>query len=690
MLCVTYTELTSAGTDGCPIMKPATLKLNIYRGNIDRAHRGGGEGNNSLIVYSTVPDKYKKRFEETYGNPEEIIKKAMTRERMKLDTKAREWYEKYTYDLNGTNTRLSGKLIDEYTLNASVLNDLVKTLNDRSAIRKSLNGNMKNVWNTISETCEKLRQKTAAASPDGKGHTLPKNLSCLKKKINDYRRDGYAALINGRTGNSSALKITQQAGEQIIALKRSRVPVYNDRQLMDKYNAIAEENGWKPIKSLSGLKHWLNSADIMQHWYDAVYGEQAYRQKFGRKHRTILPTKRDALWYGDGTKLNLYYRDDEGKVRTTCVYEVIDASSEMLLGYHISDSEDYEAQYHAYRMAIQTSKHKPYEIVHDNQGGHKKLENQGGFFDKICHIHRSTAPYNGESKTIESIFGRFQQQVLHKDWRFTGQNVTTKKDDSRPNLEFVEANKDSLYTLDELKDAYAAARKEWNEMYYPGTEERRTDKYNGTVNEDTEEVNIYTMIDMFWIFTDKPVTFTDQGIKIQVKKRTYQYEVFSAPGVPDHEWRRLHTLEKFRVAYDPYDMTSVRLYSTDKAGELRFARVAEPYIVIHRAIQEQTTDDVRLIRQERTANIQDRIEQQVSAKAIEYAHGTAPEQNGLNTPKLKGVTKEVRRQIEERTAKYSESPEEYQLGRVTKKLSMDDWKDQEATVVDFKKTAGKL
>lgn len=690
MICVEYKELTApCCVDGSPIMKPCTLDLNIFRGNIDRAHRGGGEGNKALIIYSTVPAKYRERFELTFGKPEEIIKKSMVKDTIKLDVKAREYYEEYTYDMKGTMTHLSNKLIDEYTINASVMNVLVKTINDRTSLRKALSGSMTNVWNTIATSCESLRQKTAEMAPDGKGHTLPKNLARLKDKINEYKRDGYAALISGKIGNQNTLKINETAGNLLIALKRSRTPVYTDTQLLEKFNEMSADMGIKPIKSLSGMKAWLNSEGIMPMWYDAVYGEQAARQKFGRKQRTALPSRRDTLWYGDGTKLNLYYLDENGDVRTTSVYEVIDASSEVLLGYHISDHEDYEAQYHAYRMAIQLSKHKPYEIVHDNQGGHKKLENKGGFFDKICHIHRSTAPYNGESKTIESIFGRFQSQILHKDWRFTGQNITASKTSSRPNLEFIEANKDSLYTLDELKDAYAAARKEWNEGMMPGTNQKRIDIYNNSVNEDTEEVNIYTMIDMFWIFTDKPITFTDQGIKLTVKKQAHQYEVFSAPGVPDHEWRRLHTLQRFYVAYDPYDMTSVRLYSEDKAGQKRFERVAAPYMTIHRALQEQSVEEKQLIRRELEANQQDRIEYQVSAKAIEYAHGMAPEQNGLNSPKPKGMTKEMQEQIEKRTAKYSDSPEEYQLGRYTKKTSMDDWKD-ETTVVDFKKTMDKI
>ena len=423
------------------------------------------------------------------------------------------------------------------------------------------------------------------------------------------------------------------------------------------------------------MKKWLNSPAVEPLWYDAVYGEQAARQRYGRKHKTALPTRRDTLWYGDGTKLNLYYRDEQGKVRTTQVYEVIDAMSEVLLGYCISDTEDYEAQYHAYRMAIQKSGHKPYEIVYDNQGGHKKLDSDG-FIGKICRVHRPTQPYNGESKTIESVFGRFQSQILHKDWRFTGQNVTAKKASSRPNVEFIEANKDSLYTLEELKDAYAAARKEWNEGVHPATGERRIDMYEKSVNEETQEVTLHDMVDMFWVFTKRMATFTDQGLQVTIKGEKRQYEVCSSPGVPDHEWRRKHTYERFIVAYDPYDFASIRLYTKGTDGSLRFERTAEPYILIHRALQDQQgTDDAKFIRQEQEANLQDRIERTVAGRTIAAEHGTDAEQQGLHSPKLKGTTAAVQRQIDHRMERYSQPPEQYQLGRHTKSLSLDDWLD---------------
>lgn len=665
ILCVTFAELTG-GRD--PVMKANTLKCNVQRSNIACARRGGGEGTQALYVWSSIPEKYRRRFVATYGDPEEKMREAMTKASIKIDAKAREYYEAYTYmDKDGQEHHLTEKMIEEYTINASVLGELEKMAARRQAIRSSLNAPMSGAWDLILDSSERMRESY--------GHTLPGTLARLKTRLKAWKSDGYQSVVSGKLGNSSALKITGDFLKLIVALKRSKVPVYTDAQLYEKANEIAEERGWKPIRSLSGMKKWLNSPQVEPLWYDAVYGEQAARQRYGRKHKTALPTRRDTLWYGDGTKLNLYYRDEQGKVRTTQVYEVIDAMSEVLLGYCISDTEDYEAQYHAYRMAIQKSGHKPYEIVYDNQGGHKKLDSDG-FIGKICRVHRPTQPYNGESKTIESVFGRFQAQVLHKDWRFTGQNVTAKKASSRPNVEFIEANKDSLYTLEELKDAYAAARKEWNEGVHPATGERRIDMYEKSVNEETQEVTLHDMVDMFWVFTKRMATFTDQGLQVTIKGEKRQYEVCSSPGVPDHEWRRKHTYERFIVAYDPYDFASIRLYTKGTDGSLRFERTAEPYILIHRALQDQQgTDDAKFIRQEQEANLQDRIERTVAGRTIAAEHGTDAEQQGLHSPKLKGTTAAVQRQIDHRMERYSQPPEQYQLGRHTKSLSLDDWLD---------------
>ena len=684
VLCVTFAELTGGAE---PVMKADTLRQNVHRSNIVCARRGGGEGSQALYVWSSIPEKYRRRWETQHGDPEAAMREAMKKDRVKMDQDAREWFAHYTYrDANGEEKHLTGRMIDEYTVNASVLGELARMMSRRQAIRSSLGAGMGNVWEVIAESSEAMRATY--------GHTLPKSVGRLKERLKAWQEDGCASVVSGKLGNASALKVTEEFLRVIVALKRCRVPVYTDAQLFARANEIAEERGWKPLRSLSGLKKWLNSPAVEPLWYDAVYGEQAARQRFGRKHKTALPTRRDSLWYGDGTKLNLYYRDDQGKVRTTQVYEVIDAMSEVLLGYCIRDTEDYEARYHAYRMAIQTSGHKPWEIVYDNQGGHKKLDNDG-FIGKICRVHRPTQPYNGESKTIESVFGRFQSQVLHKDWRFTGQNVTAKKASSRPNVEFIEANKDSLYTLEELKTVYAAARKEWNEGRHPATGERRIDMYRSSENEETPEVTVLDMVEMFWVFVKRPVTFTDAGLQVTVKGQKRQYEVFSTPGVPDHEWRRKHTYEQFVVAYDPYDYASIRLYTKGSDGSLRFERTAEPYVVIHRALQDQQgTDDAKFIRQEQDANLRDRVERTVAGRRIAAEQGMDAEQQGLRSPWLKGAPADVQRQIEWRVERYSQSPDAYQLGRYTKTVSLEDWlaekEESEREMPSERKIASKL
>ena len=215
---------------------------------------------------------------------------------------------------------------------------------------------------------------------------------------------------------------------------------------------------------------------------------------------------------------------------------------------------------------------------------------------------------------------------------------------------------------------------QWNEMKHPVTGIPRIEMYDTSVNEDTEAVTARDMVDIFWVMTSRPSAFTSAGIEFTVGGRPRTYEVYSSPGVPDHEWRRRNTYRQFYVKYDPYDFSSVRLYWKDKGGALRFERVAEPYMVVHRAIQDQTearggvhtpgTGGQRL---------NDRIERQVAAKSIEYEHGVAPEQHGLRSPNLKGVTAEVQRQIDRRTKKYSQPPEEVVLGRSTKVISNITW-----------------
>ena len=80
----------------------------------------------------------------------------------------------------------------------------------------------------------------------------------------------------------------------------------------------------------------------------------------------------------------------------------------------------------------------------------------------------------------------------------------------------------------------------------------------------------------------------------------------------------------------------------------------------------------------------------MEARKLEFDEGVAPEQHGLRTPDLKGMSKEMQRQIDRRVRKYRGQPEELGIGKVTKKISNMDW-SQECKIVEFDdvKTLGK-
>ncbi|WP_418399094.1 integrase catalytic domain-containing protein [Alistipes putredinis] len=624
IIAVTMHELTRSD-DGEAVMSRSAYDHLVTRGRVNVLRPGKGLGSYALIEYHSLPERFRLRFEAKYGNPEKIMKQ----EDMPLaaDSEAQKYYHEYLLP-NGEH--LPEDKQTEYTLNARVLNALREMRGTQKAMRRACNNNTPVIWSNIFATAEELRKAY--------GHTLPKSEARLRDKLRQYTKEGYACLVSGKFCNANTLKITKAAGRQIVALRRCRVPVYTTKQLFEEFNRIAERRGWKRLASQSSLVQYLERPEIKPLWYDAVYGELAAKQLYARRNKTEMPTMRDSLWYGDGTKLNLFYKAVEnGKtvVRSASVYEVIDAYSETLLGYAVSDTENFDAQFRAFRMAIETAGHKPYEIVTDNQGGQRSKIAQK-FFANICRINRPTAPYNAPSKSIESVFGRFQKQVLHEDWRFTGGNITS-KEAWKINREFLEANKEKLFTYEEMLEAYSVARSKWNAMKHYQTGIAHEEMYRTSVNPATERVTELDMIDLFWLTTERPSIFTADGITIQYQNRKYTYEVLTSDGTPDYAWRSENTGREFFVRFDPKSMDRALLYEQTPMG-LRYETVAYPYLTVRRNIQEQQEGDMELIRYNDEANKRERVRRQIEAHALELEHGVAPEQHGLRTPAIKGIS----------------------------------------------------
>ena len=511
--------------------------------------------------------------------------------RLKSDDKAVEFYKTYI-------PKISIERQKEYVLNAKVLNAMmVQETGLRNKHSEHGYTHKRLVRDTVISLCEELRRSF--------NHTLPKSESRLMEKFEDYKKRSYVALVSGTTGNQSARKIGPREGRILLRLKRSKFPVYTDMQIFDEFNRIVternaratrEEDKLKPVESPQTVINYLYKTGIKLWWYGVVHGEIAFKNEFMPQFDTKLPQMPNTLWYGDGTKLNLYYRDYDRKnkctvARTIDVYEVMDACSEVFLGYSFG-AENFLTQYEAYRMALETWKVKPYEIVTDNQGGHKRPEAQA-FFKKICHLHKTTMPHNGQSKTIESAFGRFQQQVMHKLYNYTGQNVTATKESSHVNIDLIMKNISQLPTLEEMKEQYLECRREWNGMPHPTSETgmTRMEMYTTLNSPKAEQLDEYGVQELFKLLSKDSVKYGKQGFVFSRNNKEYRYMVYDESDQVDMGFHMQNVGVSFRYKYDPMDMTSVELWEVCAGGRLKYAATATPKVVFHRATAERSTEE---------------------------------------------------------------------------------------------------
>lgn len=615
------------GVVGNVVTKPMYDYM-VQKGQM-RVLRRGCKETPSVVDLETLPHRYKAKVLNMLGDPVHAFSVNKLTAAVEHDEKTRDLFNKH---LTPNDQHLPSHRINEYVANAELLTAIGKFIADKKGFRKLIGGTKGNVWQSVVETLAKVDRLKFP-------HSLPENPLRLREKYNAYKKDGYLSLIHAGYGNKNTEKINEAAKLWLLACWANMVDrVTSINHLFHLYNKEAESKGWKKLTSVQTIKNYLYSEGVKDLWWGYRYGELAAKEKFSLQHSTRMPSMRDSLWYSDGTKLNYFYQED-GQVKTCQVYEVMDAFSEVLLGYHISKSEDFEAQYRAYKMAAEFSGHRPYQLGFDNQGGHKKLEN-AQFLTKLAHLSIRTMPYNGKSKTIESAFGRFQEQYLKRDWFFTGQNIQAKKQESKANMEFIMANKANLPTLDQVKATYKQRREEWNNAEHHASGESKLKMYKESSNPKAPELNLLDMVDLFWMLRQDPVTVSAFGITFTEKKVKHTYLVMDQ-GKPDQLWLRKHVDAKVWVKFDPEDYSMIYLYEKDASG-LRFLAVAEEKVTVARGKQEQEDFETAYIVQVNNENKRIRTERWSEMDEILATHGMRPEDYGLKTPPVKGVTKSVK------------------------------------------------
>lgn len=217
-LCISARELVDKG-----IMTKANYAQKAWKGQIDVVRQGKGLGNYALVAIDSLPGKYKGKVRELYPDGAQTHLRLWVMENYETDQAAVAFF--HDSEKTGVDLTKHPEKIREYVTNASVLNCCIK-LYDRASTARKLMGEKYN-WDWMADTIEALRTEL--------GHTLPTSTLRFRKKVNEYKREGYGCLISGKFGNQSARKVDYKTEQLILGLAVLPNKPYNTN-IAEMYN----------------------------------------------------------------------------------------------------------------------------------------------------------------------------------------------------------------------------------------------------------------------------------------------------------------------------------------------------------------------------------------------------------------------------------------------------------------------
>ena len=210
-----------------PIMSEPNYKQLKMRGQINVVRAGKGLGNYALVEVATLPVRFKERIKEKYGDMEQNVLKDWFGQHYRLDAKAREFYTRFRFGDGGT---LPPEKINEYTVNASVLQAVVAVVSDTNIMRRAMHGPAVN-WGEIVGVISFYQAET--------GHTLPKSAHRFRDTVKQFQAEGYEVLISKKFRNQNTRKVSYNIERLILSLDSQPERPYNTT-VAEMYNMFVK------------------------------------------------------------------------------------------------------------------------------------------------------------------------------------------------------------------------------------------------------------------------------------------------------------------------------------------------------------------------------------------------------------------------------------------------------------------
>ena len=210
-----------------PIMSVPNYKKLAARKEINVVRQGKGLGSYALIEIATMPLRFQERIKLKYGEMKENILRNWFIGHYHIDAKAREFYTRFRFD-NGD--ALPPEHIQEYTVNASVIEAVLRAMDDATFMRKAMKAGPVN-WGELAGAISYYQAEF--------GHTLPVSSNRFKKRVNDFKAHGYESLISRKFMNQNRRKVTYDIERLLLSIDAQPEQPFNTT-VWEQYNLFVQ------------------------------------------------------------------------------------------------------------------------------------------------------------------------------------------------------------------------------------------------------------------------------------------------------------------------------------------------------------------------------------------------------------------------------------------------------------------
>ena len=212
-----------------PIMSIPNYKKLAAKEKINVVRSGRGLGGYVLVEIATMPLRFQERIKLKYGDMKEDVIRNWLGSHYHIDAKAREFYTRFRFD-NGD--ALPPEHIQEYTVNASVIEAVMRAMEDATFMRKAMKAEPVN-WGELAGAISYYQAEF--------GHTLPVSSNRFKKRVNDFKANGYESLISRKFMNQNRRKVTYKIEDLVRGLAAQAEHPY-DTVVAEMYNQFVTGN----------------------------------------------------------------------------------------------------------------------------------------------------------------------------------------------------------------------------------------------------------------------------------------------------------------------------------------------------------------------------------------------------------------------------------------------------------------